>query len=207
MRARIIFFVTLILISCGDLVTFEAPQPEGLSNIKGIPKKFVGQYLSLNDSSKLTITSQKIIKFSITHFSKKIDSVDIKEIKRDTGYVVVDNKVTFDIKVKGDSTFQHWSYYDTIFDASRGDILRKYKGHYFLNEQVSAKTWRVTAFTKISNGLTLGAVSSKEDINKLRELTDTKSDSIFSFRPKKKELKKFLEENGFSDKDTYIKIK
>jgi hypothetical protein len=28
---------TLILISCGDMVRFEAPQPEGQSNEKGVP--------------------------------------------------------------------------------------------------------------------------------------------------------------------------
>lgn len=65
----------------------------------------------------------------------------------------------------------------------------------------------MTALTKVSKGVTLGTVSSKEDINKLRALTDTKSDSGFSFKPTRKELKKFLKENGFNDTDTYIKIK
>lgn len=207
MRTKTIILATLILISCGDLVRFEAPRPEGQSNEKRIPRKLVGQYSSLNDSSNLTITSRLIVKYSIADFSDKIDSVDAKEVKGDTVYSAVDGKMKFDVIVKGDSTFQRWSNYDTIFDVSRGDILRKYKGHYFLNEQVLADSWRVTTLTRIDNGVTLRTVSTKNDINNLRELTDAKSDSVLSFRPTKKELKKFLRENGFSDKDTYIRIK
>lgn len=189
------------------MVRFEAPQPEGQSNEKGIPKRLVGQYSSLNDSSKLTITDRLIIRNSIADISDKIDTLDTKGVNVDTTYSGVDNQVKFDIKVKGDSTFQRWSYYDTIFDASRGDILRKFKGRYFLNEKVSTESWRVTTLARIDNGVTLGTVGTKEEIDNLRELTDTKSDSTFSFRPTKKELKKFLKENGFCDKDTFIKIK
>ena len=75
-----------------------------------------------------------------------------------------------------------------------------------LNEKISANSWRVTTLTRIDNGLTLGTVSTKEDINNLREVTETKSDSIFSFRPTKREMKKFLKGKGFSDRDTFIKI-
>jgi len=188
-------------------VLFETPQPEGLSNEKGIPKKLIGQYLNLNDSSMLTITGRLIIKYSFEDFSGKIDSVDLKEIKGDTSYLVTEYKMTFDIKVKGDSTFQRWSYYDSIFDVSAGGILRKYKGRYFLNKQVSDHGWRVTTLERIDNGVILGEVSTKEDISNLRDLTGTKSDSVFSFRLTKKELKKYLKENGFSDRNTYIKIR
>jgi hypothetical protein len=207
MRTKTIILATMMLISCGDLVRFETPQPEGQSNEKGIPKRLVGQYSSLNDSSSLAITPRLIIKYSIGNFSGKIDSADMKGITGDTVYSVFDNQMKIDVIVQGDSTFQSWIYHDTLFDASRGDILRKYKGHYFLNEQIAAASWRVTTLARIDNGVTLGTVSTKDDINNLRELTDTKSDSVFSFRPTRREMKKFLKGNGFSDEDTYLKVR
>lgn len=206
MRTKTIILATLILISCGDLVRFEEPQPEGKSNEKRIPKKLIGQYVSLNDSLKLTITEGLIIKYGIVDFRDKIDSLDKSEIRNDTAYSGTDNNMKFDIVVRGDSTFQRWSYYDTLLNVSRGDILRKYKGHYFLNGQISKNNWRVTTLARIDNGLTLGEISTINDINNLRELTETKSDSSFSFKPTKRELKKFLKSKGFSDKDTFIKI-
>ncbi len=206
MRIKIIFLTTLVLVSCADLVRFEEPQPAGKPNEKRIPKRLIGQYLSLDDSAKLTVADGLIIKYSIADFSDKIESIDMKDIKGDTTYSGTDDKLKFDVVIKGDSTFQRWSYYDTLFDVIRGDILRRYKGHYFLNEQVSANSWRVTTLTKIDNGLIVGTISTKGDISNLRVVTETKPDTIFSFRPTKREMKKFLKGKGFSDKDTFIKI-
>jgi hypothetical protein len=206
MRIKIILLATLVLVSCGDLVRFEEPQPAGQSNEKRIPSTLVGQYLSLADSAKLTITNGLIVKCIISGFSGKVDSVDLKGIKGDTAYSTIENDVEIGVRVKGDSAFLRWNTYDTILNVLRGDILRKYKGHYFLNEQLSPNSWRVTTLQKIDNGLTLGTISTKDDINNLREVTETKSDTIFSFRPTKREMRKFLKEKGFSDRDTFIKV-
>jgi hypothetical protein len=64
----------------------------------------------------------------------------------------------------------------------------------------------VTTLTKIENGLTLGTISTTDDIDILRSVTETKADTIFSFRPTKKEMKKFLKGKGFSDRNTFIKV-
>jgi hypothetical protein len=114
MRIKIVFLTTLALVSCGDLVRFEEPQPAGQSNEKGIPERLVGQYLSLDDSARLVIASGLIIKYSVSVFSDMIDSVDRKDIKGDTTYSGTEDKLKFDIVVKGDSAFQRWSYYDTL---------------------------------------------------------------------------------------------
>lgn len=211
MKIIAIVLASTILVSCGrkteDYVRFEAAQPDGFSNEKGIPKKIIGQYLSLDDSSKLIITGGLIIKYSIEELSGKLDSIDLEDVNGDTSFSITDSGMTFDVKVKGDSTFQRWSYYDTIFNTSEGDIIRKYKGRYFLNRQVSVGSWQVTTLSRIDNGVILGTVSTKEEIDNLRALTDTKSDSVFSFRPTKRQLKTFLKENGFREKDTYLKIR
>lgn len=207
MRVKIILLATLILVSCGDLVRFEEPQPAGRSNEKRIPQKLIGQYLSLDDSSKLIIADGLIIKFSVSHFSDLVDSVEVKNIDGDTTFSGTEDKFRFEVVVKEDSIFQHWGYYDTLFNLTEGDILRKYKGHYFLNDRISENSWRVMTLTKIDHGVTLGTISTKDDIDNLRAVTETKSDTIFSFRPTKTEMKKFLKGKGFSDRDTFIKVK
>ena len=195
-----------MLYSCIDQVRFEEPQPEGQSNEKKIPKRLIGHYISLNDSAELKVTNRLIIKSSISVFSGKVDSTDMKGIKGDTIYSTLEDNMKVDVRVTGDSGFLRWRHYDTLFDVSRGDILRKYKGRYFLNEKVSANVWRVTLLTNIHKAVTLGTISVKNDIDNLRDLTETKSDTVFSFRPTKKEMKKFLNAKGFSDSNTFIKI-
>ena len=211
MQSKTVMLLTLFIISCieasDDPVRFRAAQPEGQSNEKGIPKRLLGQYVNLNDSAGMEITSRGIVIFKFKNFATLIDSADRKELKGDTSYFVIEHQSRIDVLVRGDSAFEKWTFYDTIFDASRGDILRKYKGRYFLNRKVAEDNWRVKTLTGIKNGVTLGTVSAKDDIAKLREITGSKVDSINNFRLTRKELRKFLKENGFDDKETYLRLK
>ena len=211
MRSRTIFVLTLILFSCGDKVgEFEVPQPEGQSDEKGIPKKLIGRYLNIKDSSTLFVTSGQITKSVVADFAEhksELDSADKVTFKNDTSFSQTDVNMKIDVIVRGDSIFQHMDYKDTLFSVKRGDILRKFKGHYFLNHEASNNNWYVTKLTKMKNGLTLGTISTKADIEKLRELTEVKSDSIYTFRPTKKQLKRFLKDKGFSNEDTYVRIR
>jgi hypothetical protein len=207
MRIQIIYLLALMLVSCDNSIRFEVPQPEGKTNEKLIPKKLIGKYSSLTDSSVLRITYNLVIRNKVinlsTHLSK-LDSADRAVIKHDTSYTIVDANMRIEVTIKGDSAFQHMDYTDTIFSNARGDVLRKFKGYYFINHQASKNRWSVTKLARVKNGVTLGTVSKKEDIANLREVTSTKSDSIDNFRPTKKELKKFLKEKG--DEEAFIKI-
>jgi len=209
MRSRTLVVLTLILFACGDKVGFEVPQPESQSDEKGFPNRLIGKYLNINDSSILFIISEQItnaVVADLAEHKSALDSSDRVTFKNDTTFSQTDMNMRIDVVVKGDSVFQHVDYKDTIFSIKRGDILRKFKGHYFLNHQTTYN-WYVTKLTETKNSLTLGTISTKEDIDKLRELTETKSDSIYTFRPSKKQLRRFLKNKGFSSEDTYVKIR
>jgi hypothetical protein len=209
MRITTIVIPVLLLVSCDKSIRFEVPQPEGRRNEKSLPKKLIGQYSSLTDSSVLTITGGLIVKRKVINLSIALSSLDSAEratVKHDTVYTTNDMDVKIDTKVKKDSVFQLVDYNDTIFSDSRGDILRKFKGHYFINHQTSKNRWSVTKMTRLKGGLALGTVSKVDDIKNLRELTGTVSDTTDNFRPTKKELKKFLKENGFGNEETFIKV-
>jgi hypothetical protein len=191
-------------------VRFETPQPEGQTNENTIPKKLIGEYFSLEDSSRLNITFGQITKTLISDLSlhkSELDSSDRLTFNKDSTFSQTDSKMRIDFIVKGDSVFEHVIYKDTIFDASKGDVLKKLKGYYFLNRQTTKNDWVVTKLTKTKKGLTLGSVTKKEDIDNLRELTETKSDTIKKFRPTRKQFRRFIKTNGFNDQETFIKIK
>ena len=69
MRIKVIGLSILILSSGENNVRFENPQPEGQRDEKMIPKKMVGTYLSLNDSSIVRIGENQIIKTVNTNIS------------------------------------------------------------------------------------------------------------------------------------------
>ena len=209
MKSPLYFLLMLILLSCGEKTGFEVPQPETLSDEKKLPKKMIGQYLNVKDSSMLSFTPGEIVKVVIADFATHKSELDSSEkliYKNDTSYAEVDFNMKVDVMVKGDSVFQHLDYRDTIF-SFRSDILRKFRGHYFLNHRTSPNNWTVTTLTTTKKGLTLGTVSTKDDIEKLRDLTEAKSDSVYTFHPTKKQLKQFLKEGGFSHEEIYVKIK
>jgi len=208
MKIKTIILSIVILSSCDNMVRFEVPQPEGRQNEKSIPKKLLGTYSSLTDSSTLIITKTHIIsfsKFDIAGLVSELDSVDRVKYKTDTTFSDLEGNMKVDVTIINDSIFEHTDYRDTLFDFSNNDVLRKFKGYYFLNHETSRKNWFVTKLGVTKNGLVLGTISDSKDLENLRELTNTKSDTIYSFNPTRKELKKFLKDNGFRNEKRFVK--
>jgi len=191
-------------------LSFEAPQPEGQDDEKSIPQKLIGAYLSLSDSSLLTITTTTIInshQITETRLFSKMDSADRVVSKHDTTYSGELFKSKIHIIVRGDSVFEKMSYSDTLFNFLRGDILRKLNGYHFINRQVTPNHWTVKKLDATRKGLTIGLVTSMEELNALREITNAKNDSVYTFRPTRKQWRKFLKEKGFQNEERYVKIK
>ncbi len=190
------------------MVRFEVPQPEGRQNEKSIPKKLLGTYSSLTDSSTLIITKTHIISFSefdIAGLVSELDSVDRVKYKTDTTFSGIEGNMNVDVTIINDSIFEHTDYRDTLFDFSNNDVLRRFKGYYFLNHETSKKNWVVTKLGVTKNGLVLGTISDSKDLENLRELTNTKSDTVYNFNPTRKELKKFLKDSGFRNEKRFVK--
>jgi hypothetical protein len=206
---RIYFLATILLISCDNQqVVFETPQPEGRPNEKNIPVRLIGRYRSIKDSSILTITPRLLLRNKIVNISEplsELDSSDRAQIKGDTAMSKKDWLFLWNIKVKGDSIFYRIDYRDTIYDASNGDVVRKFKGKYFLNHNNQSRGWSVMLLTPGKNTLNLGKISSPHDIQHLREITNS-ADTAYVFNPSKKEFKAFLKDDGFDDEDVFLKL-
>ena len=214
-----LILIAVTLQSCGDLVKFEEPQPTGKNNLNDISKKLRGTYLSVSDSSFLTINKQTIVKWIEADIRTLIDSLDIEidsskiSSKSDNLIEITDSEFKLTFEFEGDSVFGHYSHYDTIFRISENHILRKFKGHYFLNYKRSEDNWNVRKITLNKGVLTFSEISVPEDIEKIQQITDVKeikSDSGqvvgYKINPSRKELKKLLNQN-FTESETYKKIK
>jgi hypothetical protein len=53
--------------------------------------------------------------------------------------------------------------------------------------------------------LIIGSITSDNEVKVLKEITKSEQDSNVSFQLSKEQLKIFLRQNGFADKEEYIK--
>lgn len=202
-------FALFILASCENAVRFEVPQPEGLKDEGSIPKKIQGSYLSLKDSTTIEITHDLIIRTTQNDYKgilNDLDSIDRAQIKGDTSYSEIESSARLDVTIKGDSIFQHLDLRDTLFSLANMDVLRKYKGYYFLNTMVETGRWNVTKLGMTKKGILLGTISGKEELANLRELNNVTGDTVYNFKPSRKRFKKFIKEEGFSSEEYHIRM-
>lgn len=210
-RLKIIstFIILTSLFACEPPVTFSEPQPTDTDNLSKFPKALQGLYLSLADNSTLSI-GDKVIQRTYD-YDYKIHPNQLDSTSRLSGDTIIDlktNEKTL-IKREGDSLITHINYLDTLFQLDYDNVVRKFKGYYFLNTRYDKASWEVKKI-QLSNGqLTFSSISSKLDIDNLKEITETPNDTIppYKFTATKKQLKKFIRNDGFSDSETFVKRK
>ena len=209
MNLRTLIFILVIFTSCDNLVRFESPQPTGQREEKAISNKLIGQYRSLNDSTLLTITSSEIVRTvdwkTVLHISK-VDSVTRASIHGDTTFYETNGQAKFVFEVRGDSLFHSIDYKDTLVSLRGGDKVRKLKGYFLLNRLTTNEEWIVSKIGRTKDGVVIGTISNKEALGKLRELTNTDSDTVYNFNPTRRQMKQFARDNGFGDDERFIKL-
>ena len=209
----LIIFTTLISCKQADapIAGFNEPQPVDIRSLSKIPNRLYGNYLNPKDSSLLVI-NENVIK-RISYFSGKIHINELDSINVLSGDAIIDltSKEKTPVKRIGDSLAFHKDYTDTIFQLSKTNVLKKFKGYYFLNKLFDENNWEVKK-VKLSKGkLTISAINSIEEVQNLEKITESSHDTIspvFKFKPTKRQFKKFVKEEGFGVEDeTYIKQK
>lgn len=203
-------FVALTILACEDPIRFEKPQPEGTIEQHVIPRKYHGRYQSLEDSSILIISRGNIISYYKRQFKGRIAELDPAErilFSKDTTFSDEHGKATVKVKHSGAEIAYQYENRETIFSFARHDVLKKFRGYYFLNHETDASHWTVTKLGFTKEGLVLGSLSSKDDLRRLQELTQQKSDTVYNFRPTSKQMKKFIRDKGFHNEERFVKLK
>jgi hypothetical protein len=210
---RLKFITTIIiltsLVACAPPVTFNEPQPTNTDNLSEFANRLQGHYLSSADSSVLIIdakTIQRIYDFDYKIHPSQIDSNS--RLSGDTIINVTTNTREI-VKRAGDSLVTHINYIDTLFQIDYDNVVRKFKGFYFLNKRLDKESWEVKKIELSKGQLIVSSISSKEDIENLKAITESTQDTVapYNFAATKKQFKEFVKNKGFTDSEHFIRQK
>lgn len=207
--ATIIILTSLLACNPEPTVIFSEPQPTGTNNLSKFPNRLQGQYLSLADSSVLEISDkliQRIYDFDFKIHPSQLDSDS--RLSGDTIINLTSNTRTF-VKRDGDSLVTHFHSIDTLFIMNYDNVVRKFKGYYFLNKRYDKESWEVKKIQLSKGQLVISIISTKQDIENLMTITESTQDSaaLYKFATTKKQFKKFLKNDGFSDSEKFVRQK
>jgi hypothetical protein len=204
----LILSVIILINSCEPVATFDQPQPINEKQLNVIPTTLHGYYVDSNRASTLSVDGKFIKRIYDYWINTPKDSLCAScQIIGDTLLNTKDSSKVL-VLIKGDSVFQHYDGIDTLFNISKHNILKKYKGYYFLNIWHSDNSWEVRKLTLQNGVLKIGNISEKEDLEKLRNITESINDTISTrFTLTTRQFKKFIVDRGFSDQETFIKIR
>ena len=210
---RLKFITTIIILTslfaCGPTVTFTEPQPTDTDNLSKFPDRLQGQYLSLADNSVLVIGDKLMER--IYDFDQKIHPSQLDSNSRLSGDTIINltTNTREVVKRDGDSLVTHIHYIDTLFLMDYDNVVRKFKGYYFLNKRYDKESWEVKKIQLSKGQLVVSSISTKQDIENLKTLTESTQDTIasYKFTTTKKQFKEFIKNDGFSDSETFVRQK
>jgi hypothetical protein len=196
-----------LLYSCEPAATFDKPQPDNVKSLASFPEGIQGKYLSADQASIVTISDKLITRHYDFDFKKHKDSIGSSyKLVGDTLIEQTDGTKE-KVVVKGDTIIQHVNSTDTLFNISANNVLKKFKGYYFLNNRYSDDAWEVKKLWLKKGGLTVGSISDKDDIQKLKDLTEATADTTSTqFTLTRRQFKKFVKQEGFSEQETFNRM-
>jgi hypothetical protein len=209
---KLLFASNIILIillnSCEPAATFDKSQPDNQKPLTSFPKRIQGNYLSEDESTKITISDRLLISHIEYDYKEHKDSV-IRYYKLIGDTLIEKTSGTKEMVVlNGDTIIRHSNQTDTLFNISTDNVLNKFKGYYFLNKRLGDNAWEVKKISLKNGVLTFGIISGSEDIKKLKEITESTADTISThFDLTRKQFKKFIKQDGFSDEEKFYRIR
>lgn len=202
-------FILTGLFSCDPLVTFTEPQPEGADNLSKFPKRLQGFYLSLDDSSTLQIDNGLIQR--IFDVDQKIHPNQLSSEEKLSGDTLFNQESNekIPVRIDGDSIIYSIRYFDTIFRIDTENVVRKFKGYYFLNSHYGKNGWEVQKLQFSRGQLVISRITEQSDIDNLKAVVETIQDTVLPYQVKasRKQFKKYVKQNGFSDHETFMRQK
>ena len=208
-KLRLITTVIILtsLFACQPPVIFNEPQPTDTENLSIIPERLQGLYLSLEDSSTLLISDkliQRIYDFDLEVNPSQLDSTS--KLSGDTLINLETNEKQI-IRRVGNNLITHIHSIDTLFQMDYDNVIRKFKGYYFLNKRYDKTSWEVKKVELKKGQLVISSISSELDVDNLKEITETPTDIVppKKFTVTKKQFKDFIKNDGFSDSETFVR--
>ncbi len=200
--------VVLFVSACQPTVTFTEPQPKDVSAIDRFPQRIQGKYLSSQDSTFLWITSNSMIR--IYDFNEKLHLSQLDSTQQIIGDSLFDLKTNQGqlIRIEGDSIVMHVNEVDTLFKFDKHNVLKKFKGYYFVNIYRSEANWEVKELEPSRGKIILSDISPKEDLSQLKVIAESSQDTTpYVLSPTRRQFKKFVRNEGFIDSEVFLKLR
>jgi hypothetical protein len=203
----VIVTLVVLLDGCEPAATFDKPQPENAKSLTSFSERLQGKYLSADQASIVTITDRLLVRQYDFDFKEHKDSMGKSyKLVGDT-LIYLRDGTKEKVIVNGDTIIQRANWTDTLFKISADNVLKKFKGYYFLNNRYSDNSWEVKELSLKKGVLTVGSVSEKDDIQKLKEITETITDTTSTnFILSRRQFKIFMRQGGFGEQEMFIRI-
>lgn len=195
-------------------IEFDTPQPENVRNEKSFRPQFIKSYFHTQDSSDVLVIGRKgifrIQQMNLMISASEVDSSEEIRLTRDKLFLSEDDEDGLPYFMKNDTIHITHKRIDTVFFISDKQVLRSYKGNYYLNYLQNDGFWQVKKVELNKGNLRISSLNTGMDFNKLkkateiREIKDEQGKVIdFVAHPSKKEFKKFIDHGGFGEEVTY----
>jgi len=222
--------VALLLASCTE-VHFQQPQPIGKKETLKIQKKYLGTYsyrdtaVTITDDSLfnklfppevggvpdlvinrlLSIYPQMVTKGydgKLIFNKKQAEIADKMGWNADTITKMFSLEKTLLKTIRNeDNLIFHYKAMDTLINLSRGDVVKKYKGHLYLNKNDDDDGWIVYQLKKKHNKLYFNSLNS-DDEDLLKTICPVEKNKPYN--PTINQFKLFLKKGGFQKKEEYL---
>lgn len=196
-----------ILNSCEPAVTFDQPQPDGVKSLASFPQRLQGTYVAADGASIVTVNDKLVTRHYDFDVKEHKDSLGASYTLAGDTLIDQDNGTREKVVVRGDTVIQRANWTDTLFNISADNILKKFKGYYFLNNRHGESSWEVKKLSLKKSVLTVGRISDEEDIRRLKEITEVTSDTIPTrFTLTRRQFKSFIRQEGFGEEETFNRV-
>ncbi|MBY0426586.1 MAG: hypothetical protein K2Q22_13175, partial [Cytophagales bacterium] len=130
-----------LLFSCkreysSEFPMFSVPQPHNIRNEKRFARRYWGEYVNEFDSSisYIIFPEYTLFKYSQHSTLTKVEYDTMKSEEREK-FAKLEQQGSLCSILKNDTLFFTRTNIDTAFSISNGDILRYFRGHYYLNRK------------------------------------------------------------------------
>jgi hypothetical protein len=192
-----IFALIFFLTGCGDhVVTFNLSQPEDADSLTVMPRKLQGHYIGKDGVTSLDISPNSMIMHSNYEIKLQKDSADWDSLS-----TLEKSKY----RLIGDSVVERITDVDTIFFFSQDNVLKKFKGYYFLNTRLEKDSWYVQKLRLQRGVLIIGSISTEEELKTLEKINESPIDTItYKIKFTRKQFHEYIDNDGFSKVDTFL---
>ena len=201
--------ITLLLYSCEPEVSFRESQPSGVPVLKEFPAFIRGNYVSEANGTQLRISDHLMIASYNNDTKMPRKELDSSYKLEDSLLVNIQTGQKIPVSIDGDTIVQHLVGIDTLFNISSKNLLKKFRGYYFLNTQYDDSTWDVKKISLEKGELIIAHISITidKDIKNLSELHESPADSVSKrYNPTRRQFKNFVKKGGFGSEEKYMKV-